>query len=722
MPGTVSIYIAFLATILSVGLYLASRKYNRKLLIFGRLFYYLFSLSSVFALLYLTYLFVGNRYEFIYVYAYSSIDLPLFYKISAVWGGQEGSFVLWLFFSAIMGLWLIRKSGEEESLLMPAFLAAQIFIIVLMIVRNPFEMHQIIPSDGSGLNPLLQNFWMVIHPPVMFWGYAAISIPFAFAIVSLIKNSYEDWVRITMPWVALSSAALGLGIFLGAYWSYETLGWGGFWGWDPVENSSLVPWLFVTALLHGMIVEKSRKSMRKTNLFLALTSYILVLYGTFLTRSGVLSDFSVHSFIDLGLNNYLLFFLIVSALISWMLLIMRSRGIESQPISKDFWSREFFVYLTLLFLVISAIIILVGTSAPILTGMLGNAATVRINYYISTHLPLSILFTAFMSLYPISVMKKRNQSNYRFIIIWTVIIGLTALFIGILKSVSIQHLLLLFTSSTAFAANVYFLIKTLSKDIKKTGSMIAHTGLALFIIGSLGSTGYSVSKQTHASGYKESTALDRAFKLGNIEFINPIKKDVELDVSDKNESYKAVMHFTESGDGVFRTPFIKKYLLYDFYISPTQLTESEEENSITFSKGETKIIDDYRITFTEFVMGENHQQSGMSVSARTEIEYHGKMETVFPSLIQTSKGMESKPLQTESGLVLTLSELNADQGQALIKIEGLDNSIGIIPSETLYFQVSTKPLINLVWLGGIMIIIGVLISFYRRSGQLNSMD
>ena len=161
------------------------------------------------------------------------------------------------------------------------------------------------PSDGQGLNPLLQNPWMTIHPPIMFLGYAATAVPFAFAMAALWERRYDEWTKASMPWALVTVVTLGCAILLGGYWAYVTLGWGGYWGWDPVENSSLVPWLASAALVHGMLLQRARGRFRKLNFSLAILAYVLVVYATFLTRSGVLADFSVHSFVDLGITGWL---------------------------------------------------------------------------------------------------------------------------------------------------------------------------------------------------------------------------------------------------------------------------------------------------------------------------------------------------------------------------------------------------------------------------------
>ena len=211
-----------------------------------------------------------HDYRLHYVWAYSDNLLELKYLVSSFWGGQEGSFLLWIFWGVLLGLPLMRFARAYESRVMVFYNLTLLSLIMLLLKQDPFRFHEglttgMIPLDGQGLNPLLQNPWMVIHPPIMFIGYASLAIPFAFALAALWMRRYDEWTKASMPWVLLSLGTLGTAIMLGGYWAYETLGWGGYWGWDPVENASLVPWLATAALTHGMLLQRSRHRFRRLN-------------------------------------------------------------------------------------------------------------------------------------------------------------------------------------------------------------------------------------------------------------------------------------------------------------------------------------------------------------------------------------------------------------------------------------------------------------------------
>ena len=266
-----------------------------------------------------------HYFEYHYAYNYSDLKLPSYYLISTFWNGQEGSFLLWMFWHAILGIILILTNKFWEApvmtvfCLVQAFLASMILGVVIpglefKIGSSPFillrdAMHdapifqaqpEFIPKDGQGLNPLLQNYWMVIHPPTLFLGFALTVVPFSYCIAGLWLKKYSDWIRPALPWTLVGCGILGLGILMGGYWAYETLNFGGYWNWDPVENAVYVPWLILVASLHTMITYKNSETALKASIILVISVFISILYSTFLTRSGILGESSVHSFTDLG--------------------------------------------------------------------------------------------------------------------------------------------------------------------------------------------------------------------------------------------------------------------------------------------------------------------------------------------------------------------------------------------------------------------------------------
>ncbi|HUK12953.1 MAG TPA: cytochrome c biogenesis protein CcsA, partial [Thermoanaerobaculaceae bacterium] len=289
LPGALALWVAFLSLAASTYFYVRSLRGHEAARAWARQAYGLATSGVLIAAGVLLYLIVKHDFRVHYVYSYSDLSLPKPYLIATMWAGQEGSFLLWLMWGMIVGLPLIRYARHYEDRTMIVYNLAQISLLLILLRQSPFRFLTDLPGgqppfDGQGLNPLLQNPWMTIHPPIMFLGYAATAVPFAFAVAALWGRRYDEWTKASMPWALVTVVTLGCAILLGGYWAYVTLGWGGYWGWDPVENSSLVPWIASAALVHGMVLQRARGRFRKLNFSLAILAYVLVVYATFLTR------------------------------------------------------------------------------------------------------------------------------------------------------------------------------------------------------------------------------------------------------------------------------------------------------------------------------------------------------------------------------------------------------------------------------------------------------
>ena len=369
---------------------------------------------------------LGFRFEYAYVYQQTSTAMPLRYQISAFWAGQEGSFLLWVIMTAAVALllvrWSVRADGGAPAAEARRLFAAPVLAVVSlcqafllsMIVglrlgpvpvgASPFatlaekfpdapmlQVAGFVPADGQGLNDLLQNPWMTIHPPTLFVGFTLLMVPFAFAVAGLVRRRYTQWVRPALPWALAGSGILGVGIMMGGWWAYETLSFGGWWAWDPVENSSLVPWLFAVAGLHAMVVQKKTAAGHKAALWLSVLAFQLVIYSTFLTRSGILGDVSVHSFVDLGLYNQLLLWIVTIGALGFGLLAWRWRDLPAPAAPPAVLSRESLVFTGALLLAVTGGVIALGTSAPILGKLFrDNPSAVPIAFYNTWTLPLGV--------------------------------------------------------------------------------------------------------------------------------------------------------------------------------------------------------------------------------------------------------------------------------------------------------------------------------------------
>ncbi len=366
----------------------------------------------------LLYALATSRFQVRYVADYTSADLPMFYKLTAFWGGQAGSLLLWTLMLAGLACVVVLKYRDRQSELMPGLVltlagVCGFFLVLLNFAAPPFELLPFVPADGRGLNPQLQNPFMVIHPPMLYLGYVGFSIPFAFAMAALMSGRLDStWLRLTRRWTLFAWFFLGVGILLGAYWAYIELGWGGYWAWDPVENASLIPWLTGTAFLHSVMIQEKKGMLRVWNMVLVLLTYFLCIFGTFITRSGVIS--SVHSFARSNIGPFFAGFLLVMALASVLLLVWRLPRLRAQSQIESLVSREgAFVFNNVLF-VASAFAVLWATIFPILSeAVRGVKITVSSPFYSQIMTPLGLLLLFLTGVGPLIAWRKASPRQLR---------------------------------------------------------------------------------------------------------------------------------------------------------------------------------------------------------------------------------------------------------------------------------------------------------------------
>ncbi len=470
---------------------------------------------------------INKYYEYQYVWAHVSEELQFKYIFSAFWEGQEGSFLLWMFWHVILGMIILFRGGKwETSVLTPlALIQAFIFSMILgvyitdetKIGSNPLLLLREIPDwmelpvfnnpeyvsliQGNGLNPLLQNYWMTIHPPTLFLGFASTSIPFCYAVAALWTKRHSEWLKAVMPWALFSASILGTGILMGGVWAYEALTFGGYWAWDPVENMSLVPWIVLVAGIHtNLIARKTNYSIKSTYLFYILT-FILILYSTFLTRSGVLGESSVHAFTEMGLEWQLIGFIAFFSLMGFGLFGMRNKEIPIKEAEESTPSKEFWMFIGALVLIFSAAMISASTSLPVFNKIRqffdpefkGFTIEDPVEHYNKYQLWIAV-FVALLSGGAQFLRFKENswQSHSRKVYKHIGISAGIALGFTILASLWInvfawQYWLLLFASMFGVVANVDYLISFLKGNLKVGASTIAHIGFGLMIIGAMAS-------------------------------------------------------------------------------------------------------------------------------------------------------------------------------------------------------------------------------------------
>ncbi|MGC9467512.1 MAG: cytochrome c-type biogenesis CcmF C-terminal domain-containing protein [Anaerolineae bacterium] len=327
------------------------------------------------AILTLAQAFLSNDFSISYVAQHSSRALPAYLQISSIWAGQEGSLLLWSLFQAIFSALAISRPTERDKALVPwatviLSVVGIFFIGVTLFLSNPFAQLAQIPADGQGLNPLLRHPGMIFHPPAMYVGYVGLSVPFAFALAALITNTELRWTTVARNWTLTAWLGLGLGLLLGMRWAYDVLGWGGYWGWDPVENAGLMPWLTTTALLHGAVMQDERRGFRIWNYALVILSFVLVLFGTFATRSGLIQ--SVHAYAVSPLGGYFLGAILVSLGVSVALIVWRYRDIASKTVSDSLLTRDGLFFLTLVIFSTLTVSVFVGSVLPTLTDVISG--------------------------------------------------------------------------------------------------------------------------------------------------------------------------------------------------------------------------------------------------------------------------------------------------------------------------------------------------------------
>jgi cytochrome c-type biogenesis protein CcmF len=745
--------------------------------------YYAFVLFTALAVLDLFYLFFSHNYAFKYIYQYSERSQPFFYILSAFWGGQEGTYLLWLFLCALWGFLILRRGGTYTNVGMAIYSLVNLFLLFLLVKLSPFALMPMAAPDGLGLNPLLRDPWMVIHPPIMFVGYAATAVPFAIALAAMIRNNYSDWVTRVFPWVATVALFLGMGNVMGGYWAYKTLGWGGYWAWDPVENTSLVPWIISLALLHGLIMERRNGALRKSNLLMSVFMFLLVIYGTFLTRSGVLANFSVHSFTDLGININLVGFMALFALFSVALFLYRAWRIPSSPINYNYYGREFSLVASMAVLFVFAVIVLFWSSLPILSGWFTDRPrAAEIATYNSFAIPLATIIAFLLTLSPLVKFNGFHlQGGVKkclivlavaavigfglFYLIFDTSLVFTVIFILIATGMTVylfnpefrkplipaltlfvatliiallagvrDYMMLLFyaTAAMSIVPNVVHLAGYLPGRLKLAGAPLTHFGFGIMLIGVMASSAYETSERLVIE--QGQTVASHAYNL-SVGY-NGMMYDIEhpnnqlllsMDEGSGPREVRPELYYSARMDGIMRKPYISRSMIHDLYLSPLQVEQEETSPGLVIKKGETVKQGDFMFTFREFQIG-GHQDmgaSGMSVAAVIDVTDSSGTQTISPRVVQGSgeaSGIQSEAAALELGgqtYQVSIRQIMADQGAVALDIPGLVSNSK--PSK-LILDVTKKPLIILVWIGTTLLLLGSLITIYRRRSELVAIE
>jgi len=754
MVGKVLIYIAFLASLVSVFGFLMTHLGKEKFQSISRIFFHITTITLITSAFYLLYIILTHQFQFAYVWEQSSTDLQLPLLISTFYSGQEGSFMLWAFLTAVIGIFLmnfVSKGKRMEPQVMLIYTLVLSFLALILILKTPFNylwdafpkevQFGFIPPEGRGLNPLLQNFWMSIHPPTLFIGFSALTVPFAFAIGSLLKNDYDSWVTFSVPWILFAGGILGLGIMMGGYWAYSILGWGGYWAWDPVENSSLIPWIINVASLHTILAQKKTGGYKKSNLILSILAFLLVLYSTFLTRSGILGESSVHSFVDPGAEVYLALVVFISSftLISIGAILFRWKSLaDIRTQVAPFFTKESFLFIGALLLCASALVVFVGTSLPIV-----SKAKVDIDFYNKMNLPVAIalMITMGVSLYMDwkQTESKKFFTNLILPVSLSFITTVVLIFIGMHD---ILYIVFAFVSLIAFFVNARFAIRIIKNGKMNFGGMFAHIGIALFFLGVIGSGKYSEEVNLSLEQDKPQSAFGYQFTYdGANSFMDPNNArdtmysfNVRIEKDNKEITLRPIMFFSSFSNGVMKNPDMANFAYKDLYVSPMSLEEPSpfpRESIYDLKKGEKKKINELQVEFVDFDFG-NIQKGGKEMASGNY---------TLGAIVKVSDGVNTDTLNIktkfENGTpspapytmknnkkytfyFLNMSVKGEEEGGTTATVSILDpmNMQTGAPKETLVISAAIKPFISVLWTGVVILFAGFILSIVRRRKEI----
>ena len=456
---------------------------------------------------------VKSNFDIDFVAQYTSLSTPTIYKFAALWAGQSGSLLFWLFILSLFTTIVIFQNRDRHVELMPhvviVLVIIQLFFLILVnFVSNPFKPVGVdfVIRDGLGLNPLLQNPAMAIHPPVLYLGYVGFSVPFAFAIAALISRRLDAlWIQTIRRWTLFTWLALGCGIILGGYWAYNELGWGGYWAWDPVENASFMPWLTGTAFIHSIRIQEKKNMLRVWNMVLIIVTFALSIFGTFLTRSGVVS--SVHSFTKSSLGPMFLGFVVFILVVSLYLLVNRVKDLRSEIRMRSFLSRESgFLFNNVVFVSL-CFAVLWGTLFPIVSeAVRGTQISVGIPFFNQFAVPLGLLLLLLTGVGPLLAWRRTSKEsvikNFSIPILIAIIIFLVFYLLGVrslgpLFALSLSFFVLGATGLEFYRGvrvrkrklqeNVFVaLYRMISKNRSRYGGYIVHIGIVMMFVGFVG--------------------------------------------------------------------------------------------------------------------------------------------------------------------------------------------------------------------------------------------
>ena len=795
--GTLFIKLALITSVVACLSYFQAAKASNphtvlRCIRLGRLFFYIQTIAMAVVFGLLVFIIQHHLFEYKYAWQHSSLTLESRFLLACLWEGQEGSFLLWLFWHCVLGFILIRSAKDWEPPVMMVISFAQVclwtmivgvYLFDIKIGSSPFVLlrNEIegpvfrLPNyltyikDGNGLNPLLQNYWMVIHPPVLFLGFASCIVPFAFAFSALWVKRYQDWIKPALPWALFAAALLGTGIMMGAIWAYESLTFGGYWTWDPVENASLVPWLLLIAGIHTMLIYKHSGRSLPISFVFILLSFLLIIYATYLTRSGILGDSSVHAFTNLGMKLQLLLFLASFVIPVASLYLLRKREIPLVKTEEAFSSREWWMFVGSLVLLISAISICTMTSIPVyneLAELVTDSKGIRLkplgigenakHQYNQVQIYVAILIGLLTAV--VQYLNYQKTSFKRFIkgmglpSVIALILSLLIIYFGDINYTSggfyfeIKIWIAIWATLYAAIANLYYFITRLKLNIQLAGSVLSHTGFAILLIGVL----ISSSGQKVLSAY-ENPINGMIANAGNDQSGEnfTLLKDVRTAMGefwvtylwDSSSSNKPLSHFTISfvrkdksdsfllrptafinykgNNGLISNPSAKHYWNHDIfmYVSSVPDPAIHKDSILTEMKsmqvGDSILLADKKVKLTKLISKSNFSTGKIGrrdtahIATLSVVNKSGETKILNPILLKRDNADIDLPDSSiAENYMVHLRQ--ARRGMASIELDQK-----IIPIKYITVKVMVFPFIYLVWLGTVIMVIGFMIGLRR---------
>ncbi|HTQ65512.1 MAG TPA: cytochrome c biogenesis protein CcsA [Puia sp.] len=743
------------------------------------------SVFSVFATIY--FIVSTHLFEYNYAWEHSSKALSPKYLLACIWEAQEGSFLLWTIWHCVLGVILIFKAGRWESPVMAVLSFAQlclasmilgVYIFGIKIGNNPFllvrQMFSEAPifqrpdylsipqmQDGQGLNALLQNYWNVIHPPILFLGFASTIVPFAYAIAGLWKKQYGGWTKVALPWTLFSACVLGTGIMMGAAWAYESLSFGGYWAWDPVENASMVPWLVLVAGLHTLVIYNSTgHSLRATYLFMIL-EFILVLYSTFLTRSGILGDTSVHAFVDSGMNIQLVLFILVFMVPALVLFFKEYNNIPHIKKEENTYSREFWMFIGSLVIFLTAFFVIIATSLPVINKITGTHwSTGEDSEFAYNRI---VIFVAIIlgALTAITQYLKYKQTSREFFLkkIWipTLIALVISALISALGGIHYDKYGTGFLSAIHFAlfcaiysvvANAGYIWIGLKGKFKAAGASIAHVGFGLMLVGILISSSKKQVLSFNTTGININ--FDPSSKqnpLENITLLKNVQTDMgkywatyvsndsvnesktttyfrihmqSKDGKDAFDLYPYLIKATKGQQGFAFNPSKHHYWDRDIFSYISAVDNSGENDTTSFKSYNVAVHDTVfysrgymvlnKVTVNpnnekyHFTSGDTALMADILVVSKDSMRYHA-MPLLYIKNNESNYILDTVFAQN---LALGFGGIS-DNHKIELKVKESSSMVPFIALKVYEF-----PQINVLWIGTIIMIIGFVMSIVRR--------